>query len=301
MATLESVPVRFYQEALTAYLPALRERKTKPGLDSELLPSIRSVDRSAFVLIRDCINFGSGFHPYLKKRSGMSGSRTIAWNLAAYFLANGAPRPNALLDLGAADCARMFDQPAHGPAFELMKMFASALNEFGRYVCERFEGEYERLIEHAGDSAIRFVGDLVEMRYWNDRVTCAGLEFPFFKRAQLAAYGISIVRPRAFSDLDALTVFADNLIPHVLKIDGVLEFCDSLDEQIGREAPLNAGSLDEVSIRAMTVLAGDVLVQLSRESGVEITALEVAAFLWKRGQTERYKSVPRHRTRTYAY
>ena len=301
LATEKNLPVRFDAGALSVYLLALRERHEVPSLDSELLPSIRESDRSAFVLIRDCINFGSGFHPFLEKRANMSGSRTIAWNLASYFRLNGAPTPDELSAITTDRCAHILNQNAPGAARDLIEMFVQALNEFGTYILNNFNGTYNTLIDHAGDSAIRFVESLVKMSCWNDRVQCMGLDFPFYKRAQLTAYGISQVRPHIFSDIARLTAFADNLIPHVLKVDRVLQFNEALDRKIAAGTLLDVHSLDEVSIRAMTVNACDVLARLCLESGVEITSLELASFLWKRGQSTRYKSAPRPRTRTFAY
>ena len=47
---------------------------------------------------------------------------------------------------------------------------------------------------------------------------------PFLKRAQIAAADLAHARASPFGDLDELTMFADNLVPHVLRLDGVLGF-----------------------------------------------------------------------------
>ena len=44
----------------------------------------------------------------------------------------------------------------------------------------------------------------------------------FFKRAQIAANDLVLAGVAEFADIDRLTVFADNLLPHVLRLDGVL-------------------------------------------------------------------------------
>ena len=43
----------------------------------------------------------------------------------------------------------------------------------------------------------------------------------------------------SFPDVDGLTVFADNLIPHVLRLDGALVYASELAELVdsGRELP----------------------------------------------------------------
>ena len=45
----------------------------------------------------------------------------------------------------------------------------------------------------------------------------------FFKRAQIAAADLALAGIAPADDLGELTLFADNLVPHVLRVDGVLE------------------------------------------------------------------------------
>ena len=61
--------------------------------------------------------------------------------------------------------------------------------------------------------------------YGDDRV-------PFFKRAQIAAADLALSGLADPTGLDRLTLFADNLVPHVLRIDGVLTFDDDLVDRI---------------------------------------------------------------------
>jgi len=58
-----------------------------------------------------------------------------------------------------------------------------------------------------------------------------------------------------FADLRALTMFADNLVPHVLRLDGVLAFDPDLVDRIDREELIAHGSPEEVEIRACAVHA----------------------------------------------
>ena len=52
------------------------------------------------------------------------------------------------------------------------------------------------------------------------------MDVPFYKRAQLTAADLSLAFDGkglgSFEDLDQLTIFADNLVPHVLRVDKVL-------------------------------------------------------------------------------
>jgi hypothetical protein len=87
----------------------------------------------------------------------------------------------------------------------------------------------------------------------------------------------------------------------VLRVDGVLEYRDSLLERIERGELIPAGSSQEVEIRACAVHAGELLIQRLRERGVAMIAAQLDYWLWTRGGQQRYKARPRHRTRSTFY
>jgi hypothetical protein len=117
----------------------------------------------------------------------------------------------------------------------------------------------------------------------------------FYKRAQIAANDLSLAGVAEFGDLDELTIFADNLVPHVLRCDGVLVYDDDLATHIDSGALLPAGRWEQ-EIRACAVHACEMLAQ---RTGVPPRVLDV--WLWNRGQEPAYKQRPRHRTRTVFY
>lgn len=92
------------------------------------------------------------------------------------------------------------------------------------------------------------------MPYFKDVVPYNGLHVPFYKRAQLTAADLALAfegqGPGCFNDLDRLTIFADNLIPHVLRVDKILDYEDSLANRIDTEDLIPAYSHEEVEIRA---------------------------------------------------
>jgi hypothetical protein len=77
----------------------------------------------------------------------------------------------------------------------------------------------------------------------------------------------------------------------------VLRYDSGLAARIDRGALIPAGSEEEVELRACAVHA----VELLAREHHGMTAAEVDAALWYRGQAPRYKAVPRHRTRTVHY
>jgi hypothetical protein len=100
-----------------------------------------------------------------------------------------------------------------------------------------------------------------------------------------------------FEDYGRLTMFADNLVPHVLRLDGVLRFDPVLVQRIEREELIEHGSPEEIEIRACAVYA----IELIAGARPDSCAAEIDQRLWLRGQQPRYKAVPRHRCRCTAY
>ena len=100
-----------------------------------------------------------------------------------------------------------------------------------------------------------------------------------------------------FRDLDRLTMFADNLVPHVLRLDGVLTYEPELLARIERGELLEHGSPEEIEIRACALHA----VELMTEARPATLPADIDYVLWNRGQDPRYKAQPRHRSRCTAY
>jgi len=98
-----------------------------------------------------------------------------------------------------------------------------------------------------------------------------------------------------------MTIFADNLVPHVLRIDGVLVYEESLIARINDGEIIPAGSTEEVEIRACAVHAVELIKKEITDSGKETTSPALDNFLWNRGQQPEYKAIPRHRTRCVFY
>jgi hypothetical protein len=117
----------------------------------------------------------------------------------------------------------------------------------------------------------------------------------FCKRAQIVPSDLALAGVAEFEDLDRLTIFADNLVPHVLRCDGVLVYDESLAARIDAGEILPLGG-SEREIRACAVRACELI---SQRTGVPERQLD--AWLWNRGQAPEYKARPRHRCRTVFY
>ena len=263
-------------------------------------------ETAAFFLTLDTINFGSGYFPHLRKHTGKSGYCTIAGCLNAHFQTNGPFSVRELTRLTPQDCTRIFAQDARNrPVTELMRLFARALNELGAHLQAYYSGSYTGLIAAAGQSAEHLVHLLTQMPGFRDVASYDGFEVPFYKRAQLAVADLSLAfkgkGPGRFTDLKQLTIFADNLVPHVLRIDHILDFSDELNASIQAGDLILAGSKEEIEIRACALHAVELIKSEIQANGPAINAMALDFLLWNRGQQPAYKSIPRHRTQTLFY
>lgn len=254
-----------------------------PALDPELHYLEGTPEEVAlFTLTLDAINFGSGWFPTLRKRPGCSGYTTVASALTDSFRARGPWSPVALRGLSQAEVAEVLGQDT---GHELMGLYARALGELGAFMGDRSALEVVAAASGSAQALARQLADGMPM-----------FEDPgFYKRAQIVPSDLTLAGVAEFSDLDRLTIFADNLVPHVLRTDGVLRYAPDLAARIDAGELLEPGR-EEREIRACAVHACELI---ASELGVAPRILD--GWLWNRGQLPRYKAVPRHRTRTTAY
>jgi hypothetical protein len=261
---------------------------------------------AALVLVLDAINFGSGYHPFVTKRPGCSGATTMATSLREWASEPHRLHPERLATLDPATVHAVFGQPHDGgPVDELMGLFTRALNDLGALVAARYDGRYLALVEAADASAARLVELLDAMPLFHDVPSHRGREVPLYKRAQLTAADLHRTfggaGPGRFDDVDRLTAFADNLVPHVLRLEGVLRYDPALAARIDRGEPLTCGTPEEVEIRAVGVHAVELLADACRRAGRTVPPRTLDLVLWTRGGEPRYKAVPRHRARSWWY
>jgi hypothetical protein len=260
----------------------------------------------AYVLTLDAINFGSGWFPHLKKREGRSGYFSVALALAEWFDRKGPWSDRDLSAMQLPELARVLDQdPRVPPVAELLALYVRALRDLGSLLCERYEGRFEALVEAAGGRASGLVEVLCAMPFYRDVARLEGRSVPFYKRAQITAADLHLAfQGRGwgrFVDLHELTLFADNLVPHVLRLEGVLEYAPDLVRRIQEGREIRAGTREEIEIRACALHAVERMVEVARSEGHGVAAWQLDEMLWSRGQRPEIKAVPRHRTRTVFY
>jgi hypothetical protein len=299
--------VRIDRERLCSFCAELLAEPGRPaGLDPAHHLLGRGGDTLAYVITLDAINFGSGWFPWVVKRPGLSGYFTVAHALREHFEARGPWTAAELQGLDAGECGRVLGQPEGVPERrELMELYAQALRDLGAFLEQRHAGRFEGVVESARGSCAALVRELATMPLYRDVERYHELEVPFYKRAQLTGADLASAfggeGPGRFEDLAELTIFADNLVPHVLRREGVLVYAPKLAERIDQGEPIEAESHEEVELRAASVHAVEGCVAEARRLGADLSAQQLDYRLWTRGQRPEYKAHPRHRTRTSYY
>jgi hypothetical protein len=246
---------------------------------------------AAFAICMNAINFGSGWWPTIHKRPGHSGYATMAAGVEERFGVD----PWTAEELVAMDAEAIAAVVGQDPEHPLMAQFAVALRDVGEHLAAEHGGCFLGVAESA-DSIPALAGRLANWGSFADISTYEGREIPFFKRAQLAAADLHRAGVAHLPGIGRLTAFADNLVPHVLRIDGVLQLDPVLTAQIEAGELLTHGSPEEVELRACAVQAIELLAAASG-----LTPAEIDSALWNRGRAPRYKSLPRPRSRNTAY
>jgi hypothetical protein len=276
----QAAHVRIEQDAIEAYARAL-PAVSPPAPDPAEADDER---RAACSLQLNAVNFGSGWFPTLAKPPGLSGFRTVEKGLRE----RGPWAVEELKGVTRQEIAAALGQAADHP---LMALFERALRELG----ERIGPSFLAFARSGGVEEL--ATELSRWPTWYDISPYRGRAVPLYKRAQLAAADLALAGLADGRDLHRLTLFPDNLVPHVLRLDGVLTFDEDLVRRIDAETLIEHDSPEEVEIRACALHAVELLVAAHGDT----TAAAVDNALWHRGAGARYKARPRHRARTTAY
>ena len=189
---------------------------------------------------------------------------------------------------------------------QLMEARAHILNELGAFLITKYNGEANKLVEAAENLALNLVELLVEnLPSFRDRAEYYGTKIYFYKRAQIFVadlYGAFAGKDWGyFKDIDRLTAFADYKLPQVLRHVGILRYERALEYKVDQGIFLEAGSPEEIEIRANTIWAVELMRQELTQMGKELRAFEIDWILWNLGQESQFKEKPYHKTVTTFY
>ncbi|KAL3675705.1 hypothetical protein R1sor_025653 [Riccia sorocarpa] len=166
---------------------------------------------------------------------------------------------------------------------------ARLLRELGFVLAKHFEGSAAKLVEKANKSAIELV-ELVAGHFpgFRDHTVYKGKQVFIYKRAQIFVADLwGAFKGKGlgeFNDISSITMFADYVVPAVLRSWGILSYSACLAEKVDKSETIVPGSEEEVEIRACTITAVESLKEkLSKKCGQDVTSVQVDWWLWSSG------------------
>jgi hypothetical protein len=303
--------VHICHDRLAGYADLLLAQSTGQGmtaLDHDTLGAAGTTEETAaYVLALDAINFGSGYFAVAKQKNLGLEYADLALALRRAFDGNILKTPAQWAMVTAAMCHDVFGIPAQAdPALdELMILFAKHLNEAGTVVQTHYQGQVENLLADCQKSAVGLAKIVAAWPGFADVSMHDGMHVPIYKRAQILAADMHLALGGQgladFDDLDQLTIFADNMVPHVLRYDGILTYAPDLAAAIDAGELIAPDTPEEVELRAVSIHAVECLVAVGRAQGLHVSALDLDRIIWNRGYTQDYIAKPAHRTMTVWY
>lgn len=299
--------VRINYDAIAPYAAQLPDEPLSQTqtLDAQHHFSGNAEDTAGYILMLDSINFGSGYCEDLVAEGWALIDNglyyTISTRLKYHCEQQGCPDPAALAGIDQAaiiDLLQLGDGP-HSAAFA--GQCAQSLRQMARAVQQSGTGSWAEFVFNHTASVNDMISRLITIESFQDIQTYKGRMIPFYKRAQITVADIHLAFARLghnlFPDINKLTMFADNGVPHVLHLDGILDYSPALaaDIRAGREIP--AGSEQETELRGC---AGQAVELIAAEKGLSPMAID--HILWHRSaEDERYLAQKPHLTKTVFY
>ncbi|KAJ8765771.1 hypothetical protein K2173_014893 [Erythroxylum novogranatense] len=179
------------------------------------------------------------------------------------------------------------------------------LHEVGFELERSFGGKACNLVDSCGKSAAKLVATITShFPGFRDHAIYKGRQVFFYKRAQIFAadlYGAFKGQTYGeFHDISSVTIFADYIVPAMLRQLGVLKYSSKLASIIGYNGVIASGSEEEVELRACSIYAVEKMKDLIRvKTGKQVLSVELDLWLWAFGVQS--PSLQHHRTLSIYY
>jgi hypothetical protein len=275
-----------------------------PAPRSTLPAGVRPEDSLAFLVVRAALRFGSGYEPKLTLTAGTTAAEQLEAALVARFSTAG---PIATRDMVHATSAELSEFRGQGlaepPQAEFVELQVRAARDLGRFLLERYQGSYERLLDHAQGSAARLCEALATMPFFHDSQRYRGMDVQFFHRAQQLVCDLvgSDLDPVRFEDVRELAPSSDAECALAFDAAGVITYDQQLSDRVTKGEIVPAHSEREVEIRAATLYAAQRLTATIRVTHPDITAVDVDRWLRARARELRRVGREPHRSRSVFY
>ncbi|KAK9678476.1 hypothetical protein RND81_11G214000 [Saponaria officinalis] len=179
------------------------------------------------------------------------------------------------------------------------------LHEVGRELERNFEGKASKLVESCGKSAAKLV-ELVTRHFpgFRDNTVYKGHQIFLYKRAQIFVADLwGAFKGQGYgelNDIGSITIFADYIVPAVLRRLGVLNYSSALANIVESNTEIGSGTEEEVELRACSIHAVEKIRELIQlKSGKKVLSVELDLWLWSYGV--QLEALPHHRTLSIYY
>ena len=192
----------------------------------------------------------------------------------------------------------------------MLKERVEILNNVGEKLVNSYEGSWIKFIDscspnlyHKGEGLVEKL--VTEFPRFNDVINFAGNEVKFYKLAQLGYWGIyaSLNNPDLFEieDIDRMSAFADYIVPVALRLFGVINYTDELENDINNGNEILAFSQKEVEIRAHSLYATALLTAEINKLRPSVKSIIIPQLDWRLWKTYHATHWPHHLTKTIMY
>lgn len=259
-----------------------------------------------YIITLNALNFGSGLSKEWKERRKYKDSsfKSVALALKKEIEQGNCLDSDFSENVNKEKIAKILEIDQQ---FELVRMFEKSLNELGEFVLSKFTS-YSNLIrsinpENRAEGLVKLF--IENLSCYRDIFIYNNFEVFFLKRAQILANDLYLAFEGKdygdIRDVSNLTMFADNLVPHFFRIEGVLIYKKEILEKLEKEENIPSGSKEEIEIRSFAVQCVEKLKEILNKKDPFITSAMIDWYIWEIAHDKKYKSVPRHRTVTYFY
>jgi hypothetical protein len=187
---------------------------------------------------------------------------------------------------------------------------AAILNDVGATLVDGHSGRFSAFVRSCDPAAYSDGSGLLERLVtefprFSDTSDYHGSTVVFHKLAQLAVWSLhTAVGPGGgvvVDDLDALSAFADYVVPVGLRLMGIIEYDDDLEARVEGGVIIERDSDEEVEIRAHSVYATAVLTEAINRRRPEDRRIVIPQVDYRLWSTYHATWRPNHLTRTVMY
>ena len=256
-----------------------------------------------FACILGLLQLGSGYRKDLHRALGWGASDTMTFGAVAMQNALGDATAAVLAALPLSDVQTWFRLTGEESLTQLSAKVHEVLVGAGRGLLDNGYASFAALVTECTSAAELTTALCCIVPGFADCADYRGEKVWFAKKAQLAvtdvhARLVAHEGPTAgYPDVESLTVFVDNVLPAVLRAEGVIVLSDALKKDIDSGVPLASGSAQETELRACAVDAAERIVEAARAQGAEVTARGLDWLLWTVGKRPDLRAVQRHACR----